>query len=71
MKAGDVIQEAEDDISKIINDFIETNWSKSDDEKGKALGLFKGLIYSDDAKAKKFIKDLDALTSAMKKDDYK
>lgn len=65
---GDFIREAEEDIKKIIKDFIDTNWSKGD--KGKAVALFKGLVYSDDKKAKKFVKDLDKLTSTMEAKDY-
>lgn len=60
----------EEDINKIIKDFIETEWAKEDD-KGKAFSMFKGLIFSKDAKAKKFIDALDKLTSAMNAEDYK
>jgi len=63
-------KKAKSDVSEIINALIDSEWSK-DNDKGKAVGLFKGLMFSDDAKAVKFVKDLDALTSKMKKDSYK
>jgi hypothetical protein len=70
VEEGDRVVEAKADIQEIIKDFIDSKWSAEAD-KGKATGLFKGLIYSDDAKAKKFVKALDALTSKMKAEDYK
>lgn len=64
-------EDKDDDIVKnVIKDLIDTEWSKMDD-KSKAVNLFKGLIYSDSKIAKKFIKDLDKLTSGMNIKDYK
>lgn len=57
------------DVKKAVKTIIETEWSK-DDDVGKAIALLKGLAFSDDPKAKKFIGDLDALTSTMSEDKY-
>ena len=54
----------------MINDFIDLEWSK-DEDKGKASNILKGLLFSDDSMAKKFVSDLDELSSKMNKDDYK
>lgn len=58
------------DVSNAIKEVIETNWSESDDEAGKVVGLLKGLIFSEDAKAKKFIKAVDAATSKLDPKEY-
>lgn len=71
------LKEAEDkkddkkkaDIPSMIKTVINTKWSKSED-KGKNLALFKGLLFSDDPKAKKFVSDLDDLTDKMNTSDY-
>lgn len=57
-------------VTEIIKDFIETNWSNSQESAGKAVNLLKGLAFSDDEKAKKFIKDLDELSNTMNVSDY-
>lgn len=57
-------------VSKIISDVIDTDWSGSNEEQMKAVTLLKGLATSDDEKANKFMKDLDSLTSKMNKKDY-
>jgi hypothetical protein len=63
--------EADANVSKIIKDIIDTDWSGSVEEKMKAVSLLKGLATSEDKMAVKFMKDLDALTTKMNKDDYK
>jgi len=68
-KYKSVFQE-EVDVSKIIKDVIETDWSGSNEEQMKAVSLLKGLATSDDAKANKFMKALDKATSSMKAEDY-
>lgn len=65
-----VFIEAEANVSKIIKDLIETDWSGSVEEKMKAVSLLKGLATSEDKMAVKFMKDLDAATSKMKPDTY-
>jgi hypothetical protein len=57
-------------VSKIIGDLIDTDWSGSNEEQMKAVNLLKGLATSDDEKANKFMKDLDSATSKMNKEDY-
>jgi len=64
-------EEKKTDVPKLIKAFIDTNWSKSSADTGKAVNLLKGLAFSDDPKAKKFIKDLDKLSNSMKVDSYK
>lgn len=59
------------DVQKVIGDFINTKWSQDPNEKGKVISMLKGLIYSDDSKAQKFIKDLDDASSKMNFEDYK
>lgn len=60
----------EANVSKIIKDLIETDWSGSVEEKMKAVSLLKGLATSEDKMAVKFMKDLDAATSKMKPATY-
>lgn len=64
-------KESDANVSKIINDVIDTDWSGSNEEQMKAVNLLRGLATSDDEKANKFMKDLDSLTSKMNKEDYK
>jgi len=64
-------EEKKKDISKLVDAFINTNWSKSPEDAGKAINLLKGLVFSKDPKAQKFIKDLDKLSNSMKADTYK
>lgn len=54
------------DVEKGIQDLINTNFSASDDEKGKASSLIKGLFFSDDAKAIDLIKKMDKWFSSLK-----
>lgn len=65
-----IFREAEPNVSKIIKDLIDTNWSGSVEEKMKAVSLLKGLATSKDKMAVKFMKDLDAATSKMKPATY-
>lgn len=57
-------------VQKMIKDFIEIDWSKDQDSAGKAVNLLKGLAFSDDPMAEKFIKDLDKLSNTMNVEDY-
>jgi hypothetical protein len=63
--------EADANVSKIIKDIIDTDWSGSVEEKMKVVSLLKGLATSEDKMAVKFMTDLDALTTKMKAEDYK
>ena len=58
------------DAQKMIKALIDTNFSGSNEEQGKAAALFKGLAFSDDPASNKFMKKLDELTSAMKPEDF-
>lgn len=58
------------DVQKAISSLIDTNFSGSDEEQGKASQLMKGLFFSDDPNAKKFIKALDKATSSMNPGDF-
>jgi len=64
-------KDSDTNVSKIISDLIDTDWSGNNEEQMKAVNLLKGLATSDDEKANKFMKDLDSLTSKMSKEDYK
>lgn len=63
-------EKSDTNVSKIIGDLIDTDWSGSNEEQMKAVNLLKGLATSDDEKANKFMKDLDSYTSKMNKEDY-
>lgn len=63
--------EQDQDITEVIKEFIDTNWSKDQESAGKAINLLKGLAFSDDPMAEKFIKDLDELSNTMDAEDYK
>lgn len=72
LEAGDRITiKEQEETEEIVKDLIDTKWSKDDDSAGKAVNLLKGLAFSDDEKAKQFIKDLDELTSTLDAEDYK
>ena len=64
MKIGQTKVVAED-VSKIIEDLIKTEWSGSAEETGRAVSLMKGLAFSDDPKAKKFMQAVDKFTSGL------
>lgn len=59
------------DVSGIIGEVIDTDWSGSNKEQMKAVQLLKGIATSDDPKSNKFMKALDKATSSMSKDDFK
>lgn len=64
MKLGQTKVVAED-TSKVIKDLIDTEWSASKEETGRAVSLMKGLAFSDDPKAKKFMAEVDKFTSGL------
>lgn len=70
MKPYKRIFKEEVDVSKIIKDVIDTNWSGSNEEQMKAVNLLKGLATSEDPKSNKFMKALDKATSDMRADDF-
>lgn len=70
MKRIKRIYEQEDETIDAIRAFIETDWSESDEEVGKAISILEGLAYSDDDVAKQFIEDLDQLSNTMNVEDY-
>lgn len=53
-------------VEDAIKSLIEINFSASEEEKGKASQLMKGLFFSKDEKAIKFIEKLDKMLSSMK-----
>lgn len=59
----------ETDVKEIIKEFIETKWSDAD-SKGKGVELLKGIAYSDDPAAEKFMQDLDELSNTMEVSKY-
>ena len=59
------------DVKKIISDLIDTDFGGSNEEQGKAVQLMRGLSFSDDPLANKFMKAVNKFTSNMNKDDYK
>ena len=58
-------------VQKVINDLIDTSWSGSNENQGRAVSLLKGLAFSDDSKANLFMKKLDDFTSGLNKEDFK
>lgn len=58
------------DVQAAIKGLIDSNFSGSDDEQGKAAQLMKGLFFSDDPSAKKFVKALDKFTSSLDAGDF-
>ena len=68
MKEAFKMQEA--DVSEIISDLIDLKNVDTDDEKGKFKELITGLIFNDDAKAKKFLKAINDFTSGLDKEDF-
>jgi len=71
---GEVLTEGkeamtEDVVDDTIKELMDTKWSGSNEEQGKAIQLLRGLAFSDSPKANKFMKELDDATSSMKVDD--
>ncbi|KKK92481.1 hypothetical protein LCGC14_2702470, partial [marine sediment metagenome] len=58
------------DIQKIIKALINTKFSGSNEEQGKAVQLLRGLAFSDDPASDKFMKALDNFTSGLKAEDF-
>lgn len=67
----ELVEEKEEIIEEAINigdtikSLIDTNFSASDEEQGKASQMLKGLLFSEDPIAKKFVKDLDKALSGF------
>jgi hypothetical protein len=53
------------DVGKAIDSLIKTNFSASDEEKGKAAELLRGLFFADDEQSKELIKKLDDWFSSL------
>ncbi len=60
----------ETDTSEIISDLIDLENVDTDEEKGKFKELITGLIFSEDDKAKKFLKAINDFTSGLDKEDF-
>lgn len=58
------------DIKKIISDLINNSWSGSNESQLKSVQLTKGLAFSDEPAANKFMKKLDSITSGMDAKKY-
>lgn len=61
---------SEADVAEIIKDLKDTKFSASDEEKGRAANLLKGLFFSEEEKAKKLISKLDAWFSSIDMKDF-
>lgn len=59
------------DTKKAIKDLVDTSWSGSNEEQGRASSLFKGLSFSDDPEANKFMKYMDDCASKYKMSESK
>lgn len=76
MKAKELLEKfgkisEESNAKESIVALIDTDFSKNDEEKGKAAQLIKGLFFSKDELAVQFIKDLDKALSNMDASKYK
>jgi len=56
--------------SEIIKELIKTSWGGSNDDQGKAVQLLKGLAFSDEDAANKFMDKLDKFTSGLNADEF-
>ena len=56
------------DTSKIIKELVDTDFSGSNESQGKGIELLKGLAFSDDAMANKFMKQLNSAYSKIGKE---
>lgn len=63
--------EAEVNVQEVIKELIDSDFSGSNEEQGKAAQLFRGLAFSEDESANKFMKALDKFTSGLNADDFK
>ena len=59
------------DVKNIIDEVIDTDWSKDNESQMKILQLMKGIATSDEAVANKFMKKIDDFTSSLNKDEFK
>lgn len=64
------INEAEGKSISIIKELIKTSWSGDNNSQGKAIQLLRGLAFSDEDAANKFMKALDKFTDGLKVDDF-
>lgn len=62
---------AEFDVKKAIQDLVDTNWSKDNETQGKSVQLMKGLAFSDDPMANKFMEYLDNCASKFTMEESK
>ena len=62
---GDESPKSDADVGQVIDTLINTSWGGSNEEQGKAVQLLKGLAFSDDPKANKFMQALDKFTSGL------
>ena len=58
------------DVQKVIKALIDTKFSGSNEEQGKAVQLLRGLAFSDDPTSNKFMEKLDAFTSNLDPKDF-
>lgn len=74
-----IIDEAEGDkgngggkanVQKVIKALINTKFSGSNEEQGKAVQLLRGLAFSDDPVSNKFMQKLDTFTSSLDPKDF-
>jgi len=72
----DKIEENQEEINEgkaaeMIKELIDTDWGGDNAAQGKAVQLLKGLSFSDEPAANKFMKELDKVTSGMDSNNYK
>lgn len=58
------------DVDSVIKSIIGLDWGGSNDEQGKAVELLKGLAFSDDHKANKFMATLNKFTSSLNPKEF-
>lgn len=61
----------EEKTIKAIKDLIDTKWSGSNEEQGRAVSLMKGIAFSDTDVSNKFMKELDKFTSGLDVEKFK
>lgn len=64
------IFEAKVDVKEIIKELIKTDWGGSNEEQGKAVQLMRGLSFSEDPLADKFMDKLNKITSDFDFEDF-
>ena len=76
-RAKNIIALAEDnineevDVQKVITDLINTDFGTDNDKQGKMVQLMRGLAFSDDPAATKFMKDVSDVVGKLNPEDYK